>query len=178
MQLLHAHIVKARPNAKVHIYKDWDQKSLEDMMGDERMIEFLPGYPSFNDAERFFLFDEGQTTYWDRTLWVTFKDNIKGLTGAYAILFCSYGNEVDSKPGEPIRLSLNGARVTLGRVHQDGSKSFGLLLDKPEFCDVIKRLSTLRLMDDLRDFVYNFTGGHIGAILAVTTFLRIQGVNL
>ena len=178
MLLLHAHIVKKRPNAKVHIFKDWPQKPLEEMMGNDRMIRLLPGYPFFEDAERFFLFDEGQTTYWDRTLWVTFKDNIKGLTGAYAILFCGYGNEVESNPDVPTPLKLTGARVTLGRVHQDGSKSFGLLLDKPEFCDVIERLSTLRLTDDLRDFVYNFTGGHIGAILAVTTFLRIRGANL
>jgi hypothetical protein len=142
------------------------------------MKENLPGYPSIADAERYFLFDEGQTTYWDRTLWVSFKDYIEPFKGAYAILFCNYGNEAEPGPNRRTPLDLTGARVTLGRVHQDGSKSIGLLLDKPEFCDVIKRLPTLRLTDDLRDFVYNFTGGHIGAILAVTTFLRVQGAKL
>jgi hypothetical protein len=178
MQLLHAHILKKRPNAKVYIYTDWPRALLRELSPNDRMIKFLPGYPSFADTERYFLFDEGHTTYWDSTLWVTFKDYIKGLTGAYAILFCSFGNEVENDPYLPTLLNLTGARVTLGRVHQDGSKSIGLLLDKPEFCDVIKRLSTLRLTDDLRDFVYNFTGGHIGATLAVTAFLRVQGTNL
>jgi hypothetical protein len=180
MQLLHAHILKERPNATVFIRRNWPRESLESMDVDDRLKMALPGYPSFADVgERYFLFDEGQTTYWDTTLWGAFKDNIKSLQNpTYVILFCRFGNDGEFDPGMPTPLALTRARVTLNRVHGDGSKPFGLLLDKSEFCDVIKRSSKLRLTDDLRDFIYCFTRGHVGATLAVTWFLLEKGAQL
>jgi hypothetical protein len=179
MYLLHAHIVKERPNATVFIQNDWPIESLKSMDDNDRVKTALPGYPSFNDGERYFLFDEGQTTYWDTTLWVAFKDNIQSLQNlTYVILFCRYGNDGEFDPQMPMPLALTKARVTLNRVHGDESKPFGLLLDKSEFCDVIERSSKLRLMDDLCDFIYCFTRGHVGATLAVTRFLLEKGAKL
>jgi hypothetical protein len=179
MYLLRARIVKERPNAKVFIHKNWPRELLKTIKDNDRLKEYLPGYPSFDDEERYFLFDEGQTTYWDTSLWLAFKDNIQSLKNpVYAILFCSYGNESLYDPLKPTPPALNGAKVTLNRIHRAGSTPFGLLLDKPEFCDVIERSSKLRLTDDLRDFIYRFTRGHVGATVAVSLFLLKKGANL
>ena len=172
MDLLHARILKERPDAEVIINRYWPEKELTSMTGDDRLKEKLPGYPSFADKERYFLFDEGQTTYWDEALWLAFKDTIQSMQKpVYAILFCTYGNEEVRDPKSVTPIDLTGARVTLERVHTDGDISFGLLLDKLEFGDVIDRNSKLRLADDLRDFIYDFTRGHVGATLAVAQFL-------
>ena len=126
--------------------------------------------------ERYFLFDEGQSTYWDWTLWVEFKDSIQASNKpVYAILFCSYGNEdvrsYGNEEDRPTPLVFGEAIVTLDREDKGVSKSCGLLLDEEEFCDVVQRTKKLRLADDLRKFVYSFTRGHAGATVAVTGFL-------
>jgi hypothetical protein len=173
MYLLHARIIEKHPKAEVIIIKDWPKQQLELMNDEMRMMENLPGYPSFADKERYFLFDEGQTTYWDSTLWVVFKDSIQsGINPVYAILFCSYGKQNVIEPYMPMPLSLRGAMVTLDRVDFGGSKPCGLLLDEEEFRDVIDRQAgKLLLAEDLRNFVYHFTRGHVGATLAVIQFL-------
>jgi hypothetical protein len=75
MYLLHARIVKERPDAQVFLHKAWPQKSMKESTG--RLAEHLLGFPSFENGERYFLFDEGQTTYWDDILWAELKDSFQ-----------------------------------------------------------------------------------------------------
>ena len=116
------------------------------------------------------MFDEGQATYWDEYLWVAFKNTIQNSDKpVYVILFCSYGNESVSTVATP--LNFGEAKVTLERVNRGLSTPVGLLLDEEEFREVLKLRPKLRLADDLRDFVYHFTRGHVGAAIAVFEFL-------
>lgn len=180
MHLLHARIVQERPKAKVIIHPHWPIEELDKIPWSVRLKNELPGYPEFADEERYFLFDEGQTTYWDKDLWLTFKHNIQtnaqsADTGhhAYAILFCSFGNENVSNPEQPTPVHFGEAKVTLDRIPRNDSKPFGLLLDESEFRDVIHRLKpSILLKDDLLDFIYRFTRGHVGAAMAITNFLK------
>jgi hypothetical protein len=171
MELLHAHIVKEHPDAQVFIHEAWPENLMKE--NTKRIAENLPGYPSFENGERYFLFDEGQTTYWDAFLWKVLKDKFQSSSSpVYAILFCSYGNEDVSLDQKVTPLDFGNARVTLRRTNRSLSKPCGLLLDKEEFCDVItRRRPKLCLADDLRDFIYAFTQGHVGATVAVVTFL-------
>ena len=182
MHLLHRRILKKYPEAEVIILKNWPKEQLQPMSQQQRLEEFLPGYPSFTDKERFFLFDEGQTTYWDTTLWAIFKDEFQSIRKpeeprklVYAILFCSHGNENVNSDGEPTPVVLSGARVTLKRADLGVSKPCGLLLDNEEYLQLIRlRKGKLLLADDLRNFVYEFTQGHVGAIVAIIEFLVKQ----
>ena len=93
MHLLHALILEKHPHAKVFIQSNWPQCTTG-AIAPRGSPE--AGYPAFADGERYFLFDEGQTTYWDDTLWGELKDTIQATAGStansvHAILFCSYG---------------------------------------------------------------------------------------
>ncbi|KAG8808282.1 hypothetical protein FRC18_005119 [Serendipita sp. 400] len=94
MHLLHARIVNEDHNAKVYIYKHWPQNTMESIEGEERVRHYLPGYPQFQGLKTYFLFDEGQTSYWDDDLWLAFKDYIQSKQSklVFVILFCSYGD--------------------------------------------------------------------------------------
>lgn len=141
-------------------------------MRNDLLRDQLPGYPNFNGGERFFLFDEGQSSYWDTSLWSVLRDEIQDThKPVYAILFSRYGNEQGSNPAVPRPLDF-AASVTLNRVDEGGSQSCRLLLDKEEFCDVIRRQAPkLYLTVDLRNFIYQLTKGHIGYTVAVMSFL-------
>jgi len=170
MYLLHARIVKERPDAEVFLHKAWPQKLMKQNTG--RLAEHLPGFPSFENGERYFLFDEGQTTYWDDILWAELKDSFQSSSKPiYAILFCSYGNDDVSLAQDVTPVDFGEARVTLERTNRGLSKPCGLLLDEEEFREVINLREKISLADDLRDFIYHFTQGHVGALVAVVTFL-------
>jgi hypothetical protein len=174
MHLLHAHILKSRKDPKVYIYRNWPQTELGSQDSEVRLAKKLPGYPSFDDKERFFLFDEGHTTYWDKGLWLAFKDRIRYLQRpVYVIVFCTYGNEETRDHNFPIPPYLI-ARMTLDCVTLDNRapRSYGLRLSKDEFKDVLDLRRQKVLIDDkLSDFIYKFTRGHVGHTLAVMDFL-------
>jgi hypothetical protein len=170
MYLLDAYIMQRDPEAQVFILPTWPKEEMKEKK--ERLAEYLPGYPFFQNMKRYFLFDEGQSTYWDARLWTAFKNTIQGSSetaSVYAILFCSYGNEDVTDGTTPLDFGLG--KVTLNRANPGLSEPCGLLLDEEEFADVIRRRPKLRLADDLRDFVYSFTRGHVGAAVAVLDFL-------
>jgi hypothetical protein len=170
MNLIHRRLVNEHPNAQVFITNAWPKNIMKE--NTRRIAENLPGYPSFEDGVRYFLFDEGQTTYWDDPLWVVFKNHIQSSDkGVYAILFCSYGNESVSDDPSITPPGFGNGRVTLERMDRKVSKPCGLLLDAEEFREVIRLRPKLRLADDLCEFVYEYTQGHVGAIVAVLDFL-------
>jgi hypothetical protein len=172
MHLLRAHIMKKVPEAQVFIYSTWPDGSLEES-------KKLPGHPHFANGKRYFLFDSAETTYWDWDLWWEFKNRIQQASktiSVYAILFCRYGIEdvTDHEDGHHAHISFGGGTVSLERADSGLSKPCGLLLDKGEFLDVIRRRENLHITDDLSDFVYSFTRGHVGATVAVLEFLLMK----
>ncbi|KAG8841762.1 hypothetical protein FRB91_004704, partial [Serendipita sp. 411] len=175
MHLLHARIVNEDHNAKVYIYKHWPQNTMESIEGEERVRHYLPGYPQFQGLKTYFLFDEGQTSYWDDDLWLAFKDYIQSKQSklVFVILFCSYGDRrVRPQEVKPTPLEFGPGKVTLQRTLRKDSEPLGLLLDKEEYKDVINRQAPkLLVTDDLQDLIYNLTNGHVGSVLAVVEFL-------
>ncbi|KAG8777111.1 hypothetical protein FRC15_011526 [Serendipita sp. 397] len=169
LDLLHAHILETCKDADIIIHRSWPESKLKSR--DDRLEVELPGYPSFKDKDRFFLFDEGQTSYWDTELWQCFKDTVQRKLGLiYVIIFCSHGNENVRDPNIPTPLGFD-AKVTLERVENGASKSYGLRLDEGEFRDVLGRQRKLHVADDLCNFIYEFTRGHVGHTMAFTDFL-------
>ena len=172
MRLLHARILKVVPDAQVFIEITWPNQTLK--QNEERFAEKLPGYPAFEGETRYFLFDDGQDTYWDPHLWAAFKNTIQESrkdVHVYAILFCTYGNDDVIDDALHTSISFGRGKVTLDRSDKGLSKPCGLLLDEGEFLDLIRRRQNLHLSADLRNFVYSFTRGHVGAIVAVVEFL-------
>jgi hypothetical protein len=164
--LLHAHILKCHEDAEVFIYDRWPQRELESW--EDRLRVLLPGYPTFDNKERFFLFDKGNTTYWDEDLWKAFKNKFQSaVRPVYAIIFCNYGYEDIRYPTPP----KFDAKVVFDRVDNGVSNSYGLQLDHEEFRDVLDRQKKLFIEDDLRDFIFRFTRGHVGHTLAVVNCL-------
>ncbi|PVG02083.1 hypothetical protein CPB86DRAFT_811970 [Serendipita vermifera] len=171
MHLLHNHILRQRPEAKVFFHENWPQEKWPHVKMDKKM----PGYAHFQGGEHFFLFDDAQTSYWDTRLWLAFKDDVQRFpNSAHVIVFCTYGNKENRGPYLPVPLAFD-ARVTLNGVYEWMSKpnSYALLLDEEEFCDVIVRQKPkILLKDDLREFVYKLTRGHVGHVMAVLEFLK------
>jgi hypothetical protein len=179
MYLLHAHILRHHKEAEVVVHRLWPRTELE--LRDDRLTVELPGYPwtTFDDSkERFFLFDQGQTTHWDTSLWSAFKNLVQGSNKpVYVAIFGGYGIE---EPTSVVPLEFP-AKVLLDRVYDDeGSRSYGLLLDKEEFYDVLERQNLTGLFaDDLCDFIYQLTRGHVGHTLTFVEFLskKVQICN-
>ncbi|PVF92385.1 hypothetical protein CPB86DRAFT_717580 [Serendipita vermifera] len=179
MHLLHARIMEETPDAQVYIHDSWPEDKLRSRDYRNHLYEKLPGYPNFRDSPRYFLFDKGETTYWDGSLWLTFKDRIQpqirqhGLV--WAILFSNYGDGVPWRENGPVPLVFGGGKVTLYRFPRHDSRPFGLLMDKGEYNDVLARYRPrFRIADDLREFIYDLTNGYIGCIMAVVEYLRHQ----
>ncbi|PVG04758.1 hypothetical protein CPB86DRAFT_15952 [Serendipita vermifera] len=183
MHLLHARIKHKYPNAHTHIFKNWPSANYGKLEWEQRMQQYLPGWPTFQDCRRYFLFDEGQSSYWDENLWIIFKDYIQAAgrsNEAFVILFCSYGNESVRDPEQKSTpLEFGEAKVALSRTLNSsvpsGSKPFGLLLDREECYDVIgRRGPKLLITKDLQDFIYELTSGHVGCVLTVIDFLVVK----
>ncbi len=106
----------------------------------------------------------------------SFQELVQNKFGpVYVVVFCNHGNEYVCDPTVPTPLRFD-AKVLLERVNIGPSKSYGLLLDEKEFNEVIERQKPkLSITKDLRDFIYEFTRGHVGHTLAVVDFL-VQNV--
>jgi hypothetical protein len=181
MHLLHARIMSEYPDAQVYIYEHWPIEELERINSHTRIKRYFPGSRYFQDGQRrYFLFDEGQTSYWDKCLWLMFKDGIQGIpNNAFMVNFCRTKWEWAPRGiYDPVPLAF-GMSVTLDRIqynfYKGDSKPFGLLLDREECYDLIGRQRPkLLLAEDLQDFIYELTGGHVGCIRCVLDFLVLQ----
>ena len=176
MNLMEIHIKDTHEEAEVAVFENWPK---DQMKSNNNRLAELPGFPKFGDKEYFFLFDQGQTSYWDNDLWPFLKDYVqRKVFNLYVVLFCSYENIGPFDPSRmPTPLAFN-AEVTLDRTTTRTSKSYGLRLDEEEFRDVLKRQGPkLHVADDLRDFMYNFAQGHVGHTRAFADFLVKQVMN-
>jgi len=162
----------------------WPKRPETDLK--ERKKKQIKTFPFTDRANTYLLFDNGQNTYWDGELWeYFFKDDIvlRGR-GPFVILFCSYGSPT-SRPvhydcGTPLTL-VRCARMTLraDTCHHADHGPIGLLLSRPEFEEVIYRFKgpycvAVCLDDDLRELLFDWTLGHVGAVVDILSELARQ----
>jgi hypothetical protein len=160
------------PSAVVRVTWSW-LKDEAPTTYDARLSNRLPGL--FDQEEEiiektYILSDNGQDTYWDTELWESFfKDHQQRRNGFRIILFCSYGSAskrmVDYQHGTP-GVAQPTARISL-RPNTLLSEPVGLLLNREEFDDVVKRSALVLLGPDLQDFIFESTDGHVGAVMGL-----------
>ena len=157
--MLHAYIKHQKPASSVYRIENWpreDERSVDAKLA-EREITL--------SGSTFLLFDEGQNTYHDKSLWNTlFKDPLPNIR---IVIFCSYGS-----PSNRVKLEVETS--TPNKLH-DRQKlqlkptpdfPFGLLLTREDFDDMVRRtdITLIRLSDEVCTSIFEWTGGHVGLV--------------
>lgn len=181
MYLLYQRILKDIPDAQVFIINSWPRGELGRLPFLEERFRAAISHSTFKSSKFsglkqsekvFYLFDSGQSTYWDQELVNFLKNNCQSLAfdrRPHAILFCRYGGE---PLGAPIGMRFSFGAATIGMNRVTGRIDLGLSLDKDEFRDVVLRFQKGFLLDaELTTFMYHFTAGHVGALIAILDFL-------
>ncbi len=174
MLLLHKFILTRSRSASVKIVDAWPRK-WSNLAINDRIVRLMSGLPP-DSTEKYILFDNGQDTYWDTSLWETLFKSIPGMHDLHLILFCAYGSptshplEYDS--GTPMVLDAH-ARISLlpSTDEPDQFGSVGLLFTREEFGQVIQRAREMPLDIDAQDEIYKLTGGHAGAVADILEVL-------
>lgn len=186
LKLLHQVILKERPNARVFVVEGWLQADLENLNFRDRWPKMVSNWDGYKKDD-FYLIDEGHTSYWDQHLWKDFKDDFQTTTiinAPYAVLFCRYSEDLQEihSFNPP---SLETAKLTLARITRppNGAEDMtpvGLLLDWEEYLSVLDRFTDKRLLldDELRNFIFEFTAGHVGAVEAMFKYIMIKTVRM
>jgi hypothetical protein len=177
MHLLQSYILEQSPSAFVNALQSWPPRG-SGALPNQRLRLMDPAFPR-RDGLAFLLFDEGQDSYDDPLLWNGFLKGVSdGLYPRYrVILFCSYGSP-SSRPvlhhiGIPLVLR-DAARISLWP--REGSEgSIGILLKRSEFDEVVSRFKRpLNLHPDLLDLIFDWTGGHAGAVVEMLRVISYQ----
>lgn len=132
-----------------------------------------------------FIIDEAQMSYHDQNLWLEFiKSQISRLHGPRVCLFCSYGSPTGGATnfdaGSPVGFIGIQKRISLTVSNIRYAPSICLFYNRAEFDDVVRRLCTdirrpLPLDDGARDYIFDLTNGHPGAVEAVIDILKRVG---
>jgi len=175
LRLFHYHIHTHHPAAKIHIFRSWKSRNLEDLSFEKRIGLRKPYEP---DRVRYFLFDDGESCYWDDLLWNWFKDvcQVRG-TRFRAILFCSHDSFKNPGLGT---LPVVQCKVRLERVTRTpGGDQIGLKLDKDEYEEVYrKHEDSLSCDEAMRDQIYTYTGGDVASVKAIFYYLTTKVCTL
>ncbi|KAG8766434.1 hypothetical protein FRC20_006290 [Serendipita sp. 405] len=179
MDLLHNVIREKRPEAQVFVINGWARSQLEQFAFKDRWPQKIDGWDGYQKDD-FYLIDEGHTSYWDEELWKDFKDSVQRTSVAdapYVILFCSYNDDLRKFHGMTPP-SMGTGRLTLARIiaplkSGDDMTPVGLLLDRKEYMGILSRFSKKRLLLDkeLENFIFEFTAGHVGAVIAMLQYI-------
>lgn len=160
---------------------------------EDRLTE-VTGWPGFTEREvkRYILLDESQTTYWDNGFWNEFIKLIQEPSfGVRLVLFCSYerGFAPDLRNWRTTPPFIGGRACIFlqPRMIWDDEPFPGLLLTRAEYDEVVtKRAKILRLQcnlpaclqlgEDLKAAIYDWTSGHVGAVISVleTTLKQVR----
>jgi len=128
----------------------------------------------------FIIIDEAQATYDNAGLWHELK-NSNPLRDDRAILFCSYGSPTSDTEvvGKTPIIINEPQRVSLQPVNHLDYAPVGLLLKREEYEDFIDNRSLRSKLDDsLLDLIFDFTAGHIGAIVDFINVIRASDVGI
>ena len=179
MDLLHSYILRKNPAAFVTQVWSWPRHN--GAASDTYIQVIDPQYPH-RTAPAFLLFDDAQDTFWDEFFWSRFiKDIADRADSPYrAALFCSYGSPtgrplLDTTFGTPPVLT-DATRVTLQfRPRPDGMQASGLLLNSKEFDEVVSLFDReLRIDGSVSQVIFDWTLGHVGAVLAILSYLLVR----
>jgi len=142
----------------------------------------LAGHTDINQStlrntDIIFILDEGQMSYGDQGLWLRFVKTQNGRrSGPRICVFTLYGNPSsgpdDFAQGTPLSFLGVKQRVSITVSPMEDSLRISLFYSRDEFDDVVRRLSTdprrpLRLHTDAKDYVFELTSGHAGAVEGV-----------
>lgn len=130
------------------------------------------------------ILDEAQGTYRDTTFWDYVVKDIRGGVGynVKLCLFSSYGSPSAGLPYNPsdhrtpIDFALRQC-VSLTPVIAEGLSPIGLFYTRHEFDDVVTKLCRsgpvlkYRIEQDARDYVFNLTNGHPGAVGSIVQYI-------
>jgi hypothetical protein len=177
MNLLHAFILEQEPSAIVIAQTSWPPAG-SGLSLDECLQLVDPAFPSGDDLT-YLLFDEGQESYQDQSLWNDFFKRVcdRDYNHYRVVLFCSYGSP-SSHPvchdiGTPLSLH-HAARISLWpREGLEGS--IGMLLTRSEFDEVVSRFKyPLNLHPDVLEMIFGWTVGHVGAVIEMLHIISSQ----
>jgi hypothetical protein len=154
-------VYKENPYTPIYTLSSWHRTP------DETLFDYFRSkeapFPRRPRLTTYVFFDDAQETYEDNDLWNTFLKDVEA-TNFRVVLFCNYGsptNQVVTHPkGTPTRLR-HAARVSL-RPSDDGAP--GLLLSPEEYEDVICHYHEASIEFELRDLIFGWTAGHVGAV--------------
>ncbi|KAM6499703.1 hypothetical protein JOM56_005211 [Amanita muscaria] len=173
MNLLHAYILQHFPSALVKVQHSWPPRESGPTL-EECLQKLDPGFPRPNTIT-FLLFDEGQDSYSDDILWNAFFKEVS-YAGSYrqyrVVLFCSYGS-----PSSRLRSYHIGARDDARISLRLREGSIGILLKRSEFDEVVSLYERkLNLHPDLLDLIFDWTVGHVGAVIEMLHVISYQRV--
>ncbi|KAJ7451046.1 hypothetical protein FB451DRAFT_709485 [Mycena latifolia] len=184
------YLLRILPNDRVSYVKIWEQQETVKrslvkscMQGD---LQDDPQCVDDASVPHWLLFDEAQTTYSDQHLWTTF---LKDLPGQYrVVLFASYGSQEPQGAvdiiGAPIVIP---PHLQMGlRPTENGPLSAyipGLYFTWEEFAQLLEQRSSLQeelpvLDADISTWVFETSGGHIGAIDSILQSIQYVAKNL
>ena len=167
MKLLYHRIDQENPNANIHVFKIWDKPKME------RDLEQALGIAGAYSSDHYFLFDDGQATYWDDELWTWFKDTCQTGQQFRAILFSVYDKPRLANTSYTPPVIPSYAKVSfMRRTKTPGSDPIGLSLSKEEYEEVYTNHGKkLNCDDELRDQIYLLTAGHVASVKTMFHFI-------
>ncbi|KAE9392758.1 hypothetical protein BT96DRAFT_979250 [Gymnopus androsaceus JB14] len=186
--LLNNYILKKESHASVQIVKQWQRNAsnnIEESFNnsrDKRLPVFK--FADIGDGQRrWLLFDEAQESYEDDVLWnVLFKNPGNDVV---IVLFASYGSQGVKewrRRGVTLNPILPHQRMNLWPVDGENGEEHlhipGLCLLRAEFDELVDLQQQLDpdipiLMEDLRDWIFSISGGHIGAVMSILLGIKV-----
>lgn len=123
------------------------------------------------------LFDEAQDTYWDDFLW---KQLLSMRNISYVVLFSAYGRSGSDTESSKSRFAFpfyNIGTHIIG-LRPTTSEKLALCFSPTECDEYLINGNHPLLRDDLRDWMYAITGGHIGAMVSISELISTTSVRL
>jgi hypothetical protein len=174
---LHHLLLERNKDKDVYVYAvhGWPEHVLQSERLSARWKKMIPEGVNGGRSEHYFLFDEAQESYWDQRLWNSiFKATCDGATNYRIVLFCSHGsasrfpNDYRHIGGTPFVMHRD-ARISL---QPSPESQVTLLLTRPEYQGVLEKFQKKILFDeDLETAIYDWTRGHVGAVVSVLLFI-------
>ncbi len=162
-------------NVNVIWVSRWPREKVEKARGYRRHLRDEMHWVEGNNTV--FIFDEGQSTYWDKDLWNDFFKNFKLYGERKAVVFSSYGSPSSLmliEEGTPIHLK-DEQRVSLKAVaHGDHLPPVGLLFTRDELDELVSVFypqSTHYFHESFFRLPFLLTGGHAGAVCEFLTII-------
>ena len=170
-QLVHQYFTDNYPSRKVVQVRTW-MPNLKPAASD-RWLQDSTGVKAqdlWMQKDMVVIIDDAQATYGDATFWTTVKD-FGGKDGPLMLFLASRGSPTGS-PAECFQVTppvfAENQRISLEWAGDEFDPPVGMKLLKEEARDVAKRWmkedqNKYRLEPDLVDFLFDLSGGHVGA---------------